>query len=63
MSQSFVDKRSSAIGSDIFEKILEATCSCFPEHCTIEEHGKCWCIPEERIMENGNKVIIHNEAN
>lgn len=29
------------------------------EHNTMDEH--CWCNPRVEVMENGNKVIIHND--
>jgi len=38
-------------------------CNCdkYPEHNTNSD--ECWCEPEIIVMENGNKVIVHNEEN
>lgn len=35
-------------------------CSCHPNHC---EHGvTCWCEPTVEVLDNGDKLIIHNKG-
>ena len=42
------------------EKLTD-TINKYPEHDTNSEN--CWCEPEIIVMENGNKVIVHQEEN
>lgn len=35
-------------------------CACHPSHC---EHGDtCWCEPAVELLDNGDKLIIHNKG-
>ena len=45
--------------SDCDNQTMEDEMSEYYEHNT---HGAyCWCNPKIEVMENGNKVIIHND--
>ena len=42
----------------------KTVCECYPEHCNkMEEHGICWCDPEQVEVKDGDQIglmILHN---
>jgi hypothetical protein len=35
-------------------------CACYPSHC--EHDDTCWCDPAVELLDNGDKLIIHNKG-